>query len=925
MNKLTVASRSLWAKKDKGGNTLWLPLYQHLADSAALAKKLWNKWLSPGVQQAISANVEGGDAQLLFIFLAAVHDIGKATPVFQAKSAYPENSLDRRITENIKQAGLPIKPADEFTTGDKTPHALATQILLEEAGFDRSIAAILGGHHGKPPDSEKLDRRGIDSYPKNYHLEREGKRAWTAVQQELIAYALRLANFSSPDELPLPDLSAQVLLCGLVIMTDWLASNNWYFPYYRLEDKPESTENRLNTAWRRLKLPQSWNARNDWMTDDLYKERFGFRRQNNMQAAVRQAAGEVSTPGILVLEAPMGAGKTEAALAAAEIFADRTGRTGIFFALPTQATSDGMFHRITDWMERLNDGLHTISLAHGKAQFNKDYLSYLRGSTGVAIDEKENNNSAMVHQWFEGKKKSLLADFVIGTVDQLLMAALKQKHVMLRHLGLANKVVIIDECHAYDAYMSQYLDMALRWLGAYHVPVIVLSATLPTQRRQAVVDAYNHYSSLADQQDIESSTASISSAWTQNRAYPLITYTDGRQIKQISIPHEGPNRYIKLESLYDGLADMLQEKLSSGGCAGVIVNTVARAQTLAQELRQRFGADTVILLHSRFLAPDRAEKERTVLAKLGKPGKEVTRPDKCIIVGTQVLEQSLDIDFDLLVTDLCPMDLLLQRIGRLHRHERERPVKLRQAQCFIMGAIDEEIEPSTKSIYGQYMLLRTRALLPKGKDGRLATLCIPDNIPNLVQDAYDPHVKLMEEPSGYRQAQAEWEAEITRKQQCAETFRLNSPWPGPGYSMVNWLNTDISDQQGEAAVRDTDESFEVLLIQQREGALRFLPWIEQGRTLMPHEAPTDEDARTLAQQSVRLPHALCAPWAIKATINELEDVNNKLLSSWQQSPWLRGELFLIVDESGTAKLGDYRLHYDKDDGLKYEKEVDVNG
>ena len=161
----------------------------------------------------------------------------------------------------------------------------------------------------------------------------------------------------------------------------------------------------------------------------------------------------------------MGAGKTEAALVCAEILAAKTKRTGVFFALPTQATSDGIFPRLLDWIKNLDtDSVHAIELAHGKAQFNEDYqaLRLFGGDANVGEDE---DDGVIVHQWFGGPKKTLLADFVAGTIDQLLLAALKQKHVMLRHLGLAGKVVVIDECHAYDAYMGQYLYRALNWLG----------------------------------------------------------------------------------------------------------------------------------------------------------------------------------------------------------------------------------------------------------------------------------------------------------------------------------------------------------------------------------------------------------------------------------------------------------------------------
>jgi len=922
LKKLSRAAQNLWAKKSiKDGSLLWLPLAAHLADSAFIAQKLWNNWLSDGVKRVIAAGITEEDcAEKLFVFLAAAHDLGKATPVFQAKQTRPPcRELDERIEEKLAMTGLPMKSHRDFTRAKKTPHALATQILLEQAGCSRNIASILGAHHGKPPDNNTLISCSIGAYGFNYHLEKEGKEAWTAVQQELIDFALDLAGFSQIREIPRPNMMAQVLLSGLLIMADWIASNEEYFPYIRLEDAPDCsiTETRIRTAWERLSLPYPWDVENAWMSADLYQERFAF-VPNLLQSLVVQTVADICTPGILVLEAPMGMGKTEAALVCAEIFAAKAKRGGVFFTLPTQATSDGIFPRLLNWVNSLDAyGEYSIKLAHGKAQFNEDYqaLKFFDGSTNVGNDEQ---TSVVVHEWFEGQKKSLLADFIVGTIDQLLLAALKQKHVMLRHLGLADKVVIIDECHAYDAYMGQYLNRALNWLGAYHVPVIVLSATLPAQKRKAVIDAYlNKGFAQKPQKDPLGRNLHVSTQppeWIQSRDYPLITYTDNGKVKQKAVPTDGISREIDLSFLPEEvLVDKLDDLLSNGGCVGVLVNTVKRAQELARTLRERFGEETVRLLHSRFLAPDRAEKEKELLDELGKPDKDQQRPAKRIVVGTQVLEQSLDIDFDLLITDICPMDLLLQRIGRLHRHHRVRPEKLIQARCLIMGCDSDGFEAGTEEIYGAYLLMRTKALLPQ-------QLKLPQDIPVLVQDTYNDSLAINSVP-GYQQAKVRQDKLIADKEKRARDFRIDPLWPDSAQNLVGWLDTDVSDKQGEAAVRDADESMEILLVQEKgDGRLYFLPWTENGRELPLNEIPGDELAKALARQRIRLPCILCAPWMIEKTIAELEYITCKYLSEWQKSPWLKGELFLILDVNYSAVLCGYRLTYNRYDGLLYEKE-----
>ena len=253
-----------------------------------------------------------------------------------------------------------------------------------------------------------------------------------------------------------------------------------------MEDYPA----RVDRAWEKLALPFPWEAQPGIADPQEFAVRFGF-APNAVQRAVLEAVDTAAEPGILILEAQMGVGKTEAALAAAEIMASRFGLGGVFFGLPTQATANGIFPRLLGWADTQSEETlpQAIKLAHGMAELNECYLR-LQGR-GVQLEEDaQEEHQVQVHQWFRGNKQALLANFVIGTVDQLLLAALAQKHVMLRHLGLAGKVVIIDECHAYDTYMNCYLDRALEWLGWYKVPVILLSATLPARRRTELVEAY---------------------------------------------------------------------------------------------------------------------------------------------------------------------------------------------------------------------------------------------------------------------------------------------------------------------------------------------------------------------------------------------------------------------------------------------------
>ncbi|MDO4174463.1 MAG: CRISPR-associated helicase Cas3' [Eubacteriales bacterium] len=672
-------------------STKWLPFAMHSTDTACMMEQLCTSWLSASAASAISAQFSIPELQKLCKFLGMVHDIGKLTVRFQSKIGQNlPGHIDRLC--NWRLVSQSISFQESFS------HALAGQAILTELGIHSGVEVIVGSHHGKPSDITFDPSREFSVRPKDYVGSKLSKPLWHTVWNLWLSIALEYAGYASIDEIPVPGMESQMLLTGLLIMADWLASNPYYFPLIDIEESfpAESSEQRAAYAMSRFEA-YPWSAGYPFMDESAFANRFGF-LPNNVQCAVLDAVNGANAPGIFILEAQMGVGKTEAALAAAEILAAKQHCGGLFFGLPTQATSNGIFGRLLPWAEQQADesyALYSMKLAHGNAALNEDYQELFSGNATIAeADEYDYGDAGLIaHDWFEGRKKALLANFVVGTVDQLLMASLKQKHVMLRHLGLAGKVSIIDECHAYDAYMNQYLERTLSWLGAYGVPVVILSATLPTERRCKLIDAYCNSKSRSDQD-----------AWRTSRAYPLLTWTDGKDVHQQAIQWDAPGKTVQIRTLTEHtseIAALLSTQLQDGGCAGIIVNTVKTAQKLAAELNDLLPQDTfrLDLFHSQFLMPDRAERETALLHNVGKTSTPERRNGR-IVIGTQVLEQSLDLDFDLLLTELCPMDLLLQRMGRLHRHNRIRPERLRDAQCFLLQPQDAEFDNGTQSIYG---------------------------------------------------------------------------------------------------------------------------------------------------------------------------------------------------------------------------------
>ena len=902
--RLSEGARGLWAKLSGDGR--WLPLVVHMGDAMGVAGMLWDCWLADsskrdvaeGTAVAAGRTVSDEEARRVLCFLAAVHDVGKATPAFQAK-ALGHGPSAAQVVEDLAVTGLTVRR--DLAEPNAIHHALASELVLERNRVDRSVSVVAGGHHGTPPSAKELRRRNIGAYTDNTGFE---DVCWSAVQDELVDRAAHLAK------LPRAELggirlsvTAQVILSGLVIMSDWIASNEAWFPY---DAGPDLTADgyraRLRSVQLALRLPSRWTPSQAWRSAAFFTARFGF-RPYPFQAKVVETAARVSAPGVMVIEAPMGEGKTEAALAAAEVLAQRFGLTGIMFALPTQATADGIFPRIEKWIAEVSVEAHTVFLAHGKSRYNRLYGALPRVGWNVG-DDREAKGNVVVNQWFNGRKKGLLSDFVVGTVDQVLMGGLKQKHLAMRHLGLANKVVIIDECHAYDVYMGSYLDKILRWLGAYHVPVLLLSATLPEGRRRDLIQAYAGPDLRGDGGGLPA-------------AYPAITYLDGGLVRQaVAAPADRGQEVAVRRMTEEELLAQLDDLTDGGGYVGLIVNTVGRAQRMAARLRERYGPQQVRLLHSGFTSLDRTGREAEVLELLGR-GRQLP-PQRTFVVGTQVIEQSLDLDFDLLVTDLCPIDLLIQRIGRLHRHRNVRAPKLTEPLCLVLDRTDGTFEPGAETVYGRYQLMNARALLPD-------RLSIPADIPVLVGEAYSKEGVAMPETlaAAYAAAKKATESEMAIKEGKAEAFQIVSPERIS--SLVGWLDSAATDGSGEAeaTVRDTDGSVEVVLVRRdRDGTCRVLPGVEGcgGAVLAADEVPASELAFTVAGCRIPLPRRLVSRGRVEPVLRELRRIQEGVPAIWQDSEWLSGENILPLDEENRAVLQGKVLVYDREQGMRIEDE-----
>ncbi|OEC59790.1 CRISPR-associated helicase/endonuclease Cas3 [Pseudomonas sp. ENNP23] len=702
---LSAAARGLWAKS---GEPTGHGLLAHLLDVAAVVESLLA--IEPPSTRQWAATAFGLDPTACprwIAALAGLHDFGKGIPGFQAK------------WKEDMQADQAHGLAFSILAQRVDRHDLATAALLESVLDSLAVASsdwlqqvvrAVSAHHGYHfQPTEVQNGTPPAEVP-----------AWAAVRAEVFsAFWHLLAPQGRPSAERLP-LAAINWLAGLTSAADWIASNPEWFSlgergFDDLRAYYADAGERARTALARIGWqPYRGLAPEGLDTDAALRRIVG---RDDLSARPLQQAGDrlmhgVNEPALLLVEAPMGEGKTELAFLAHLRLQAANQHRGLYVALPTQATGNALFQRAGTFLDAFRQGPLDLQLVHGGAALNDD-IQRLRG---IAEDPQE---SLAASAWFAQRRRPLLSPYGVGTVDQALFGVLNVKHHFVRLWGLANRVVVLDEVHAYDAYTNGLIVVLLRWLKAMGCSVVLMSATLPAARRNELLRAW-----------------AVDAASIPEQAYPRLLLATGGQVQGESFKarDQAPIQLAPLGESLEALAEAALDLLAGGGCGALIVNTVERAQQLYRHLREQLGKSaTLLLFHARFPADQRAQREREVLAAFGATGE---RPARALLVATQVAEQSLDIDFDFMLSDLAPVDLLLQRAGRLHRHTRSaRPERHQQARLHIAG-LGREAPPDLKDtawgyVYDPYILLRTWALL---RDE--AQLQLPGDIDRLVQLVY---------------------------------------------------------------------------------------------------------------------------------------------------------------------------------------------
>lgn len=947
--------RAFWAKSSRSDGTLWLPVYQHLMDAADIAALLFDRYLA-APHRSLMASIWNGDEELAratLVLLAGVHDAGKISPEFSCQHD--------PLADLARGAGFDILPRHLQLSRHLLPHGYVSHFALQDVLVElgareasaRGLSAIVAVHHGRYPDEATFASARLEYT----YGDASDNPSWQAVRTEIIKWMAARSGFDlailSP-RLPAIPVTVAAAYASAVVVADWLASNEEYFPLVPIDPDAipltaTEQQKRVERGWQLADFPVPLRVPGSVPdVSEQYRQSFGWGTDltptRAQEKALQIARG--TDLELMIVEAPPGSGKTELALAVAQELIRSLDLQGMIIALPTQATTDAMYARVTSWLAPIvaaSGDDAGVFLAHGRNDLNEDFAGLLAKARHPVqtFDDDDapagasvNDRGLYASNWMTSRWRSTLSPVVIGTIDQVLLAALKSRHVLLRHLGLMAKVVVIDEVHASDSYMGTYLEAALTWLGMYRVPVVLLSATLPAKKRQGLVAAYRRGRIGRDVPDVLPELDG-------DIGYPALTTVSGggsnvdvhRVFSTADRPE--PSRSIRPLEVADahGIAQLLKTQLRDGGCAVVIRNTVAAAQDTHEALAEHFPPHELMLTHARFMASDRAARDRHLLRLFGKGS--AYRPHRHVVVSTQVIEQSLDVDFDLMLTDPAPMDLILQRIGRLHRHPgRHRPEQVREPVCHVVfrdrSSIPWTYLPGSDTVYGKYRVLRTAGILSAGP----LSISDPARIAELTQLAYSDTDVVGLESWQHAMDQAHEKDRIAEHQAVDKA----TTWSLAARTMTKWkadallkafagqsATGDESPKKGiqsRAAVRDGEDQIPVivLLVDPFQGGRLIVPPWEEDDDGVPVALDVSVWPRPSLLRRIRSWALNLPPWQFRAGWEDLDVVTDAVADEiwnlaatehweWRTHPVLQGELlFPLYRESEFSHCFEADLH-----------------
>jgi CRISPR-associated endonuclease/helicase Cas3 len=791
------------------------PLAYHALDVAAVGRVLFKG--DPLLRKRLNTfHIQREELETLICFLLAIHDIGKfSTPSFQQlgdlRKIYVGHHSDLGYLL-WKEHLLPVAIEEGWLHVDGADLERCQDIITP-------LLRAVCGHHGSPPD-EGATALGEAFLP-------EDIRAAEAFARDCASLFLRDAS------LPLHANRKTVqkikgvswVLAGLCVLADWIGSDRNYFPYQKASlPLPEYFEKialpGAELALRNKGAIPSTPAQERGLSA-LFPDLFPRYKPTPLQQYVATLPLGRGAH-LFIIEDATGSGKTEAALTLAHRLMATEEGEGIYIALPTMATANAMYCR----MEKITDSLfcddtYSTILAHSASHLYGMMKAYLDGET---VSESPGTT------WLaDNRKKALLAQIGVGTIDQALLAILPVRHQSLRILGLARNILIVDEVHACDRYMHELLKRLLEFHGALGGSAILLSATLPTIQRRELAESFAR---RIPEMNVR----------LEAEDYPLLTHIspDGLDEKVFPMEQEKLVTVTLTASLEEALAEIVRAA-KERRCACWIRNTVDDAVEAWEQLSSILPKDSVHLFHARFALGDRLRIEKTVLDLFGKESADEARAGQ-VLVATQVVEQSLDLDFDFMVSDLAPIDRIIQRAGRLHRHERGDRGEARLLILSPEPVIDPEEDwyrslfPRGAAVYEDHarVWLTARILSQKGSIaipgdahpfieavfGKESGKAIPDVFLNLTAevrgkecaDASFAIQNALKLKNGYRETSGAWKDDSrtpTRLGEPSVTLRLARwdgehilPWADEADPRVAWDLSQVSVREKQVARPD---------------------------------------------------------------------------------------------------------------------------
>lgn len=874
----------------------------HCLDVAAVAAVWWDA--SPVIQRSFLQRsvLSTEQTRAWVLFFVALHDVGKLDVRFQLKAAQVWQALnpsyqpsDTRLTfEQCRTyyhgpAGLYWldNELDAILAGEKSTEsvdpvegfdifaALSCQTSLNAKQAWLPWLEKVTGHHGHLVKYDANADASLPSYCAPYFSEhdRTARRAWIERCAELF---LAPVGLNLEDQPPAPS----PLLSGFCSIADWLGSasseQNFcyvdhasdlkrYFQDRCEQDAPDVLDNAgligKSKPYRGIKA--------------LLKKGF---EPHQLQVLVDQLP---QRSGLTLIEAPTGSGKTETAVAQAWRLLDAGLAESIVFALPTQATANAMLKRL-ERLSTLLFGTPEVVLAHGYARFNRDFAKLrTRALTAQGKDEAWAECSSWLAQ---SRKRAFLGQVGVCTIDQVLTSVLPVKHGFIRGFGLGRSILIVDEVHAYDAYMYGLLKHVLKEQKASGGSAILLSATLPDKQRRELMAAWE---TVGDESQL---LLKRSSSDPETLPYPLVTCCH-QAFESFDLQHQpdqlpSPRKVeVEIHTTPEMQADeVLLQRIcgaaSQGANVVLVLNLVADAQVITQRLRQLTDRP-VHLFHARYTFGHRQNIEHKVLKLFGD---DATSRGQ-ILVATQVVEQSLDVDFDWMITQLCPVDLLFQRMGRLHRHAHKnsvRPQSHSQPLCTVLlpehgdYGVHGKIYKNVRLLWRTEQKLRALGSVP---------LCFPDAYRSWVESVY-AEKSWGNEPEDIEDAYRAFCDEVETIQRISADMMVRSA--------MNPIPDD--EDHVRAVTRDGEMS------------LSLVPYVDslEGKHLLNGQKwdSLDEAARpeALAMSSVSVPGNWWHHW-----------LKNYVPENLEGPIWLS---MILVNDGWEAELGRWKLRYTKEFGME---------